>query len=107
MSESRPGDNIRNMKAAALKYSPGKDAAPIVVAAGSGYVAHKIVEVADECGITVYHDDSAATMLSKLALGQDIPPALYQLVVDIYVAVIAASDAAKAARFAPVKPQGQ
>lgn len=85
-------NNIRNVRAAALKYNSDHDSAPIVVAAGNGYVAHKIIELADECGITVYHDDSAATLLSKLDLGQEIPPELYKMVVDIYVAIISASD---------------
>ena len=87
--------DVRDMRVAALKYSAGQDSAPVVVAAGSGYVAQKILEIADECGVSIYHDDSAATLLSKLELGQSIPPELYQLVVEIYMAVIAAANAAK------------
>lgn len=101
MSKSEQGaDNtrdIRDMHVAALKYSADRDAAPVVVAAGSGYVAQKILEIADECGVSIYHDDSAATLLSKLELGQSIPPELYQLVVEIYMAVIAAANASKGA----------
>ena len=33
----------------------------------------------------VYEDNSLATMLSQLALGQEIPDALYQAIVEIYV----------------------
>lgn len=89
MSESKV------MRAAALKYNSEKDAAPVVIAAGSGYVAEKIVEIADECGIMVYHDDSAATLLSKLNLGQEVPPELYQMVVDIYLTIITAAEHSK------------
>lgn len=80
---------------AALKYNAREDAAPVVVASGNGFVAQKILEIADECGITVYHDDSAATLLSKLGLGKSIPPELYQMVVEIYVAVLTAAEQAK------------
>jgi len=58
------------------------------VAAGTGYVAQKILQVAIENGVAIYHDDSAATLLARLELGQEIPPELYQIVVDIYIALL-------------------
>jgi flagellar biosynthesis protein len=67
----------------------------VVVAAGGGYIAGRILEIADECGVTIYHDDSAATLLSRMNLGQEIPAELYQMVVDIYAAVLSAADAIK------------
>lgn len=73
-----------NKKAAALKYE-GNNSAPVVVAAGSGYVAQKIVEVAQNNKIPVYHDNSLATLLAQLQVGTEIPPELYQAIVDIYV----------------------
>lgn len=93
MSESN--ESHRALRAAALKYNSDKDAAPVVVAAGSGYVAQKIIEIADGCGVTVYHDDSAATLLSKLNLGQAVPPELYQMVVDIYLTILTAAEQSK------------
>ncbi len=68
----------------ALQYGPD-DAAPVVVASGMGYLAEKIVSVAQENGIPVYEDDSLATILTQLQLGQEIPPELYRAIVDIYV----------------------
>lgn len=100
-------NNVKDMRVAALKYNSSEDAAPVVVAAGSGYVAQKILEIADECGVKVYHDDSAATLLSKLELGQQIPPELYQLVVEIYMTVVSASDAAKKAILTSARPSGK
>jgi flagellar biosynthesis protein len=44
--------------------------------------------VAIENGVSIYHDDSAATMLAKLELGQEIPPELYQIVVNIYISLL-------------------
>lgn len=73
-------------KAAALRYSqdaPGS--APVVVASGLGYVAQKIVDVAQESGVPVYQDDSLASLLSQMEAGSKIPPELYQAIVDIYV----------------------
>ncbi len=71
-------------RAVALQYGPD-DAAPVVVASGMGYLAEKIVTVAQENGIPVYEDDSLATILTQLQLGQEIPPELYRAIVDIYV----------------------
>ena len=68
----------------ALQYG-ADDAAPVVVASGMGYLAEKIVDVAQESGVPVYEDDSLATVLSQLNLGQQIPPELYQAIVEIYV----------------------
>lgn len=103
MSESNTG-SVRDMRVAALKYDPEKDNAPIVVAAGAGYVAQKIIEIADECGVSIYHDNSAATLLSRLQLGQQIPPELYQMVVDIYIAILAAAKASKSAEIQQIQP---
>lgn len=71
-------------KAAALRYGEG-DAAPVVVAAGMGYMAERIVETAAENGVPVYEDNSLATVLTQLRLGQEIPESLYKAIVEIYV----------------------
>jgi flagellar biosynthesis protein len=75
----KPGD-----RAVALQYGPN-DAAPVVVASGMGYLAEKIVGVAQENGVPVYEDNSLATILSRLSLGQEIPEELYRAIVEIYV----------------------
>ena len=76
-------DNRATNRAVALKYEG--EGAPVVVASGMGYLAERMVEVASESGVPVYEDNSLATMLSQLALGQEIPDALYQAIVEIYV----------------------
>ncbi|WKY48575.1 EscU/YscU/HrcU family type III secretion system export apparatus switch protein [Eubacteriaceae bacterium ES3] len=76
------------LKVAAIRYDPDKNNAPVIVAAGTGPIAQNILRIAEENGISVYHDDSAATLLSKLELGQEVPPELYQVVVNIYVALL-------------------
>ena len=72
-------------RAVALQYDPEKNRAPVVVASGMGYMAEKIVEVAAESGVPIYEDNSLATMLSQLSLGQEIPDSLYRAIVEIYV----------------------
>lgn len=71
-------------KAVALQYGEN-DAAPVVVASGMGYMAEKIVETAQDHGVPIYEDNSLATILTQLKLGQEIPEALYQAIVEIYV----------------------
>lgn len=75
-----------SQRAAALKYESDKPgSAPVVVAAGAGYTAQKIIEAAEQNHIPVYRDDSLATLLSQLEVGTEIPPELYKAIVDIYV----------------------
>ncbi|MDR0424629.1 MAG: EscU/YscU/HrcU family type III secretion system export apparatus switch protein [Clostridiales Family XIII bacterium] len=87
-SDSADTGDVAGMRVAALKYDAENDMAPHVVAAGSGYTAQRILQVAIENGISIYHDDSAATMLAKLGAGKEIPPELYQIVVNIYMALL-------------------
>ena len=74
----------RDKSAVALRYEGG-GTAPVVVASGMGFLAEKIVEVAAESGVPIYEDNSLATMLSQLSLGQEIPDSLYRAIVEIYV----------------------
>lgn len=78
-------NDILNKKAVALSYDENKNAAPIIVASGMGYLAEKIVETAADNGVPIYEDNSLSTILTQLQLGQEIPPSLYQAIVEIYV----------------------
>lgn len=77
-------NDLLNKKAVALKYDERQSAAPVVVASGMGYMAEKMVEIANDSGVPVYEDNSLATVLSQLNLGTEIPEELYKAVVDIY-----------------------
>ncbi len=74
--------------AAALKYNPELNYAPIVVASGMGELAKKILNIADENGVPIYRDDSAAALLVMLGAGEQVPPELYQVVAAIYAQVV-------------------
>lgn len=75
-------------KAVALKYDTDKDTAPVVVASGCGEIANKIIDIAEKNGIPVYRDDSAASLMCMLEVGNTIPVELYQVVAQIYVALL-------------------
>ena len=75
-------------KAVALKYNSEQDMAPVIIASGYGSVAEKIINVAEERGIPVYRDDSAASILCMLEVGENIPEELYQVVASIYVQLL-------------------
>ncbi len=72
--------------AVALSYNPG-DEAPTVIATGKGSIAERIIEAADESEVPVYEDEKLAKTLSKLELGDAIPPELYGVVAEILVFV--------------------
>lgn len=89
MSESKKN------KAVALRYSMEEDAAPIVIASGYGHIADRIIDIAENQGIPVFRDDSAASMLCMLEVGKNIPPELYEIVAAIYVQLLKTSDSIK------------
>ncbi|MCX8131952.1 MAG: EscU/YscU/HrcU family type III secretion system export apparatus switch protein [Clostridia bacterium] len=74
-------------KVAALKYLPGEDKAPKIVALGKGEIAEKIVETAKANNVPVYENAQLAHTLSSLSIGDDIPQELYEVVAEILVFV--------------------
>lgn len=84
--------------AAALKYNPDLNFAPIVVAAGMGEIAKKILSIADDNGVPIYRDDSAAALLVMLNAGERIPTELYQVIAAIYAQVVYDSNEIKKSR---------
>lgn len=73
-------------QAIALSYDPQQDA-PKVIASGTGALAEKIIEKAKEADVPVHKDDKLAETLSKLEIGDMIPPELYEVVAEILVFV--------------------
>lgn len=72
--------------AVALAYMPG-DAAPKILATGKGAIAEKIIETAKESNVPLYKDHKLADTLSRLEIGDMIPPELYEVVAEILVFV--------------------
>lgn len=73
-------------QAVALEYDPS-DEAPRVVASGKGMLAERIIEKAQESHVPVHRDDKLADTLSRLDIGDMIPPELYEVVAEILVFV--------------------
>ena len=70
--------------AVAVAYEPG-DKAPKILASGRGEVAEKIIAKAKD--VPFYKDNKLAETLSKLEIGDAIPPELYEVVAEILVFV--------------------
>lgn len=76
----------RVKQAIALEYDPS-DQAPRVIASGRGILAEKIIEKAKENDVPIHRDDKLADTLSRLEIGEMIPPELYEVVAEILIFV--------------------
>lgn len=79
-------EKVKKKTAVALQYNRG-DEAPKVIATGKGILAEKILDKAKENDVPVYEDEKLAGTLSKLEIGDMIPPELYGVVAEILVFV--------------------
>ena len=73
-------------QAIALEYNPDEEA-PKVIATGRGALAERILERAKEADVPIHRDDRLADTLSRLEIGEMIPPELYDVVAEILVFV--------------------
>lgn len=71
-------------KALALGWNKEKDNAPKVLGSGSGEIAERIIKLAHENGIPIKEDEDLCEILSKLELGEEIPPAMYKAVAEVF-----------------------
>ncbi len=72
--------------AVAIAYEPGEEA-PKILATGKGLIAERIIEKAKEEDVPFYKDSKLVATLSKLEIGDMIPPELYEVVAEILVFV--------------------
>ncbi|MDU6265660.1 MAG: EscU/YscU/HrcU family type III secretion system export apparatus switch protein [Anaerocolumna aminovalerica] len=77
---------FRNKTAVAVSYHPDEPA-PRIIATGKGYLADKIIKKAGEHKIPLHKDDQLAGTLSRLEVGDFIPPELYEVVAEILLFV--------------------
>ena len=71
-------------QAVALRYDPS-DTAPRVVAKGAGYIHDKIIRKAGENDVTVISNPELVNELTRLDLGEGIPPELYEVVAQVLI----------------------
>ena len=84
--KTEPKGSGKVKQAIALEYNPAEEA-PRVVASGRGVLAERIIERAKEAQVPVHQDTKLANTLSKLEIGEMIPPQLYEVVAEILVFV--------------------
>ena len=82
----RKKEDIKVKTAVALSYEPG-DLAPKILATGKGKLAERIIKKGEEGNVPFYKDNKLADTLSKLEIGDTIPPELYDVVAEILVFV--------------------
>ena len=70
-------------KAVAVQYDMERDIAPMVTAKGEGFVARRIVEIAQAADVPVVEDAALVSALLSLELGQEIPVELYEAVARV------------------------
>ncbi|MCI5585670.1 MAG: flagellar biosynthesis protein FlhB [Lachnospiraceae bacterium] len=70
--------------AVAIQYDASKYAAPIVLAKGQDFLAHRIKEIARENKVEIVENKPLARMLyANVEVGEAIPPELYQAVAEV------------------------
>lgn len=84
MAENK--DNKKVQQAIALEYNPAENA-PRVIASGRGVLAEKIIQKAKESDVPIHRDDKLADTLSRLEIGEMIPPELYEVVAEVLIFV--------------------
>lgn len=78
--------NRKPKQAIALEYNPEEEA-PRIIASGRGALAERIIEKAKEADVPIHRDDKLADTLSRLEIGDMIPPELYEVVAEILIFV--------------------
>lgn len=76
-------EDRRRLRAAALGYERGKDAAPRVLAKGAGEVARNILERAEAHGVPIERDPDLLQCLGPLQVGDVIPVEAYEAVAAV------------------------
>ena len=73
----------RKVQAAAISYDPAENDVPILSAFGEGHMAQKILEIAKESGVPILPEPGLTSMLSKLSVGDEIAPEMYDAVAKV------------------------
>jgi len=74
-----------NTKAVALKYKAYEENAPKVIAKGKGEIAKKIIEKAKKFDVPLFQNEELADMLLNVEVGEEIPPKMYDAVIEVFV----------------------
>ena len=75
--------NKTKNSAVSLQYNRGGDRVPKVTAKGQGWVAEKILAIAEEQNIPIKKDKDLMELLEKIDVGQEIPESLYKIIAEL------------------------
>lgn len=75
--------NQTKTSAVSLKYNGGSKSAPTVTAKGQGWVAEKIIAMAQGQNIPIKKDKDLVELLGKIDVGKEIPASLYKIVAEL------------------------
>ncbi|MGQ9855766.1 MAG: EscU/YscU/HrcU family type III secretion system export apparatus switch protein [Fervidobacterium sp.] len=83
-SDAKKSDQECTKKlAVALRYQPGKDYVPFVVAKGKCHLAELIIKKAEESNVPVVKSEELVKELFKLEVLEPIPTKLYVAVAEV------------------------
>lgn len=77
--------DLERKRAAALHWNRERGEAPRLIASGSGYLARKILALAEEADIPIMENETLTGLLLQLDPGKEIPPELFHLAAEVYV----------------------
>ena len=66
-----------------LQYQKEINSAPKITAKGEGWVAEKIIEIAQERNIPIRKDKDLLNLLSEIDVGSEVPESLYKVVAEL------------------------
>ena len=69
--------------AISLQYQKEINSAPKITARGEGWVAEKIIEIAQERNIPIRKDKDLLNLLSEIDVGREVPESLYIVVAEL------------------------
>ena len=69
--------------AISLQYQKEINSAPKITARGEGWVAEKIIEIAQERNIPIREDKDLLNLLSEIDVGKEVPESLYKVVAEL------------------------
>ncbi|MFO7848651.1 MAG: EscU/YscU/HrcU family type III secretion system export apparatus switch protein [Spirochaetia bacterium] len=82
---------MESKKAVALRYDEDLPA-PFIAAKGRGYIAERLLKIAEEHGVPISADYVLSDVLFVLEPGQTIPEELYEVVARLYAFVMRLQD---------------
>lgn len=74
--------------AAALRWDRDRDDAPRLIAAGKGYLADKILALAEDARIPIVEQEPLTEILITMEPGKEIPPELFRLAAEVYIFIM-------------------